>query len=285
MRFLKHILFAIFITISVPASFVYAQAGGGPVFTDANVTFGPSTNGNYAANVFGSFTLPNNVPIADIALFIVILDQAVNPVSSYAGNFNTLLFGDGNNIEQVGQDYIFNIDLFDVDGSTPFTPSEDYQFIFKIASQSDPALFQPVYNSTNATVPADAQINNNGYTATTTSDGQPDLNPATITFNSTIHNPLGADLDLLDFLRRLFATMVKISLPFLVIFMIYSGFLFVQAQGNVDELAKAKKNFLYVIIGACLVFGAWLIATVLKGTVDQIEAPISLVEKIISIIV
>ena len=249
------------------------------------MTFGPSTNGSYAASVFGSFTLPNNIPISDAVLFIVILDQAVNPASSYPGNFNTSLFGDGNSIEQVGQEYIFNIDLFDVDGSTPFTPGEDYQFIFKIASQSDPILFQPVYNSVNATVPADAQINTNGSTATTTSDGQPDLNPGTITFDSTIHNPLGADLDLLDFLRRLFATMVKISLPFLVIFMIYSGFLFVQAQGNVDELEKAKKNFLYVIIGACLVFGAWLIATVLKGTVDQIEAPLSLGEMIIKLIV
>lgn len=273
----KKVFFTLILGLFVPASLVLAQAGAPTI--DANATFGASSlNGEFSASIFGAVNLPNNIPLSDIALMVVVLDEAVVP-ANYGGNYNTFFFGDGNDFAPGN---VFSMDLFNVDGSTPFVAGEDYQFIFKLASQSDAPLFQPVYASVNATVPSDAVINPNG--ADTSSDGQPDLNPGNITFDSTIHNPLGVDVDLLDFLRKLFRTMVKIALPFLVIFMIYSGFMFVEAQGNEEKLSKAKKNFLYVIIGACLIFGAWLIATVLKGTVDQIEAPVVFLEMIINLV-
>lgn len=88
---------------------------------------------------------------------------------------------------------------------------------------------------------------------------------------ATLENPLGegGDIDILTFLASLFKTMIKFMLPILVLFTVYSGFLFVKARGNSDELKVAKQNFLYVVIGAAVVFGAWLIAKVIAGTVDQ----------------
>lgn len=102
---------------------------------------------------------------------------------------------------------------------------------------------------------------------------------------SSLQNPLGenGDIDIIAFLQKLFNVMVKIALPFLILFAIYSGFMFVEARGNTDKLEVAKKNFLYVIIGAFIIFGAWMIATVLKGTVDDITA-MELINDIINLV-
>jgi len=53
---------------------------------------------------------------------------------------------------------------------------------------------------------------------------------------------------------------------------IYSGFLFVTAQGNSEKLTKAKKALLYTIIGAALLLGSYVIATAIGKTVDEIKA-------------
>ena len=102
----------------------------------------------------------------------------------------------------------------------------------------------------------------------------PPFNPNFV-LTSSLSNPLGdgpnADIDIIAFLQRLFRVMVKISLPFLVLFTIYSGLMFVEARGNTEKLESARKNFLYVIIGALIIFASWTIATVIKGTVDNIS--------------
>ena len=61
-----------------------------------------------------------------------------------------------------------------------------------------------------------------------------------------------------------------VALPILTLFIVYSGFLFISAQGNSSELETAKKNFAYVVIGAVLILGAWVIATLIGGTVAQL---------------
>ncbi|WP_230687680.1 hypothetical protein, partial [Streptococcus pneumoniae] len=71
-------------------------------------------------------------------------------------------------------------------------------------------------------------------------------------------------IDIIAFLQKLFRTVVKIALPFLVLFAVYSGFMFVEARGNVEKLEEARKNFFYVIIGALIIFASWTIATVIK---------------------
>lgn len=102
---------------------------------------------------------------------------------------------------------------------------------------------------------------------------------------STLQNPLGeqGDIDLIAFLQRLFNMMVKIALPFLILFTIYSGFLFVEARGNSDKLDKAKEMFKYVIIGGLIIFAAWTIAEVLQGTVEDIVGMSTVIEIITKI--
>lgn len=121
-----------------------------------------------------------------------------------------------------------------------------------------------------------------GAGGVTPDDGGPGIGPITLT--SSINNPLGQDFDIIDFFQKLFANLVKIAIPILVLFMVYSGFKFVEAQGNEEKLKKAKQNFLYVIIGAFLILGAWTIATALRGTVDDLSQPIVFINQFINLI-
>ncbi len=73
-----------------------------------------------------------------------------------------------------------------------------------------------------------------------------------------------------SFLSAVFTALVKISLPIITVFIVYSGFLFVTAQGNKTKLEVAKRNFLFVIIGALLILAAWILAQIIAGTLLQV---------------
>ncbi len=76
-----------------------------------------------------------------------------------------------------------------------------------------------------------------------------------------------------EFIAGALEAMVMISLPILTFFIVYSGFLFVSARGNASKLETARNNFVYVIIGAVLILGAWVLATLISGTVKQLTDP------------
>lgn len=95
-------------------------------------------------------------------------------------------------------------------------------------------------------------------------------------------NPIAYD-NMGDFLTALLDVMVQIAFPIIVLAIIYTGFLFVVAQGNKDKLEDAKKAFLWTIIGALIVLGAAVLSKAIQGTINQIrgstEAPyVKLVE-------
>jgi len=72
------------------------------------------------------------------------------------------------------------------------------------------------------------------------------------------------------FIEAALKALVLIALPILTLFIVYSGFKFISAQGNSSKLEEAKKNFMYVIIGSLLILGAWVVATLVGGTVNQL---------------
>lgn len=55
-----------------------------------------------------------------------------------------------------------------------------------------------------------------------------------------------------------------------VLFIIYSGFLFVTAQGNTEKLTKAKSAFLWAVVGGLILLGSWAIATGIENTMSAI---------------
>lgn len=65
-------------------------------------------------------------------------------------------------------------------------------------------------------------------------------------------------------------TAVQVLMPFIVLAFIYSGFLFVKAQGNVEELKTAKTTIIYSMIGAFILLGAWGFAQIIGQTVSTL---------------
>lgn len=67
-------------------------------------------------------------------------------------------------------------------------------------------------------------------------------------------------------------TAVEILLPFVVLAFIWSGFLFVRAQGNQKELEDAKTAIKWSIIGAFILMGAWGFATIISDTLTTLTS-------------
>jgi hypothetical protein len=84
-------------------------------------------------------------------------------------------------------------------------------------------------------------------------------------------NPIKAN-SIVELLTMLLQFFVRVATVVCVLFLIWSGFLFVKAQGNEEELAKAKRAFFYAVIGTVLMLGAEVIAEAIKRTVQDIAA-------------
>ena len=56
-----------------------------------------------------------------------------------------------------------------------------------------------------------------------------------------------------------------------VLAFIYSGFLYVTAQGNEAKLATAHKALLYTSLGTAVLLGSWVIAQVIENTINQLK--------------
>jgi hypothetical protein len=87
-----------------------------------------------------------------------------------------------------------------------------------------------------------------------------------------IINPLSSELDTIPkFIEKILEVVLTIGIPIVTLAIIYSGFLFVTAQGNSEKLKKAKQTFIYTIIGAALLLGSFVISKAIVGTVDEIK--------------
>lgn len=89
--------------------------------------------------------------------------------------------------------------------------------------------------------------------------------------HAALDNPLNSQYSSIPlFIEGVLKVLVIVALPIISLFIVYSGFKFITAQGNSGKLDEAKKNFVYVIVGALLILGAWIIATLISGTVSQL---------------
>lgn len=84
-----------------------------------------------------------------------------------------------------------------------------------------------------------------------------------------INNPLKVDT-ISGAIKLFMNAVLRIALPFIVIFFIWSGLSFVLARGNPEKVKTAKNMFWYTIIGTLLILGAWTITNAIIGTVNSI---------------
>lgn len=73
-----------------------------------------------------------------------------------------------------------------------------------------------------------------------------------------------------EFIERILNIVIMIGMPIVVLALIWSGFLYVKAQGNSDKIGEAHKTLLWTVVGAALLMGSWAIARAIKQTVVDI---------------
>lgn len=64
---------------------------------------------------------------------------------------------------------------------------------------------------------------------------------------------------------------VQIAVPIAALFLIYSGYLFVYAQGDETKLGTAKSIFLWTMVGIAVILGAKILASVIENTINQFK--------------
>ena len=74
-----------------------------------------------------------------------------------------------------------------------------------------------------------------------------------------------------NILNRLVDILFTYGMPFVIIFMVISGFMFVTARGNEEQLNKAKVVLFWTIIGAAVIIGARLIAAAIENFANQLS--------------
>ncbi len=74
-----------------------------------------------------------------------------------------------------------------------------------------------------------------------------------------------------EFIALLLKIAVQIGFPVAVLFIIYSGFLFVKAQGNEKELEKAKTALTWTIVGTAILLGASVLSYAIQNTINQLR--------------
>ena len=86
-----------------------------------------------------------------------------------------------------------------------------------------------------------------------------------------IKNPI-ASPDLQNFIKDILEIVVTVATPFLVVMIIYAGFRYVWARGDVAEVKKAHDIILWTVVGATIILGAYIIAAVIEATINQLKA-------------
>ncbi len=81
-------------------------------------------------------------------------------------------------------------------------------------------------------------------------------------------NPLKVD-SIEELLIAILNVLIVLSIPVIVFFIISSGFLYVTARGNPQQIEQASKSLTFAIIGGVLIIGAVAIAEIVKNIVTS----------------
>lgn len=87
--------------------------------------------------------------------------------------------------------------------------------------------------------------------------------------NKQLCNPIKFN-SIPEFFEEVLKIAAQIGTVVIILGLVYTGFLFVTARGNQDELTKAKQAFTYTVIGAAIVLGAWAFSVAITNTINTI---------------
>jgi hypothetical protein len=93
--------------------------------------------------------------------------------------------------------------------------------------------------------------------------------PKTVGGKIKLRNPLKTEFDSIPTIVTavIQKIIIPLTIPFVVIMIIWSGFLLVKSQGNPGELKKAKNAIKWTFIGALVILASYVIAEAIQGTI------------------
>lgn len=77
--------------------------------------------------------------------------------------------------------------------------------------------------------------------------------------------------DLQTFLVKVLNSAIFILFPVVVLFMIYTGFLFVIAQGNEAKIVDARRALFWTVVGVLILLGSKALAMLVCATAKSID--------------
>lgn len=86
----------------------------------------------------------------------------------------------------------------------------------------------------------------------------------------SINNPLTNTATLEGLITTIMQAIVQIGAVFLVLALIYVGFLFTTAQGNEEKIKTARHALFWTVIGGLVLLGAEVIAQVVARTAAEL---------------
>ena len=86
-----------------------------------------------------------------------------------------------------------------------------------------------------------------------------------------IKNPLATG-SIIGFLEAILTIVMVLSVPVIIFFIIYAGFLYVTAQGNSEQVKQATAALTYAVVGGLIVLGALVIVEIISNLVGAFMA-------------
>jgi hypothetical protein len=86
----------------------------------------------------------------------------------------------------------------------------------------------------------------------------------------SVSNPLNGTSTIPELVTKILHAIVTLLFPIVVIMILYSGFLFITANGVVEKLTTAKHTLTYTLIGAAIVLGAEGLSLLIQNTITCI---------------
>lgn len=92
--------------------------------------------------------------------------------------------------------------------------------------------------------------------------------------NKKLDNPIGGIETLPELIVAILRVVIAVGFPVLVLAIVYTGFLFITAQGKPEDIKKAQTAFTWTVVGGAILLGALAIAELLRATIEQVGAGI-----------
>lgn len=127
------------------------------------------------------------------------------------------------------------------------------------------------HGGTTPTGPGGTTPTGPGGTTPTGPGGTTPTGPSTSGNSFKLDNPFSVGNTLFQLLETVVNRIVlPIGGMLAVLSFIYAGFLYVTAQGKPAALEKANKALLYTAIGTAVLLGSWVLAGVIRTTINQL---------------